>query len=434
MSKKILLKKATRIEGNADIHIEVQDGRVETARFMVQDFRGFEKLTQGKMVESVPHIVSRICGLCSTAHQVAGFRAVEDALGIQVPPSVRRLREIAVWGEWIASHALSYFFLTLPDMLGAARGVFDLMQKSPDVARDAFFLRKSGNRIVEIVGKRPVHAVALGVGRFNILPTSEDLDEIRRVAKEIKETSGRLIGRLDKQYQREVHIPFPAGHSVNFLSYDGRSGQERFRAFDRAGELREEFDRETFGDHVSEMRVDWSLAKFPYLTDLGFPDGILLVGPLSRLFLEGGVLDDPELASFELTHWLRDPAALYLDYLDECRLLEIFWAAKQILNHLDEVDLTQMTADGADLEGSGRGIGVVEAPRGVLVHNYLVSRGTMERMRLLVATQFNNAYINLVLRDLAERHVDGDGLSEAGEQIIARCIRVFDPCLTCATH
>jgi coenzyme F420-reducing hydrogenase alpha subunit len=434
MSEKILLKKATRIEGNADIHIEIEDGRVETARFMVQDFRGFEKLTQGKMAESVPHMVSRICGLCSTAHQVAGLRAVEDALGIQVPPSVRRLREIAIWGEWIASHALSYFFLTLPDMLGAARGVFDLMQKSPDVARDAFFLRKSGDRIVEIVGKRPVHPVALGVGRFNILPTSEDRDEIRRVAEEVKETSGRLIGRLDKRYQREVHIPFPAGHSVNFLSYDGRSGQERFRAFDRAGELREEFDRETFGDHVSEMRVDWSLAKFPYLAGLGFPDGILLVGPLSRLFVEGGVLDDPELASFELTHWLRDPAALYLDYLDECRLLEIFWAAKQILNHLDEVDLTQMTADGADLEGSGRGIGVVEAPRGVLVHNYLVSRGTMERMRLLVATQFNNAYINLVLRDLAERHVDGDGLSEAGEQIIARCIRIFDPCLTCATH
>ena len=119
MSRKILLQKATRIEGNADIHIEVQDGRVETARFMVQDFRGFEKMTQGKAAESVPHMVSRICGLCSTAHQVAGLRAIEDALGIQVPASVHRLREIAVWGEWIASHSLSYFFLTLPDVLGA---------------------------------------------------------------------------------------------------------------------------------------------------------------------------------------------------------------------------------------------------------------------------------------------------------------------------
>jgi NAD-reducing hydrogenase large subunit len=434
MSETILLKKATRIEGNADIHIQVQDGRVEAARFMVQDFRGFEKMTQGKMVESVPHMVSRICGLCSTAHQVAGFTAIEDALDIEVPASVQRLRQIAVWGEWIASHALSYFFLTLPDALGTARGAFDLMQGHPDVARDAFFLRKSGNRILEIVGKRPVHAVALGVGSFNIPPTREGLDEIRDTAIAVKETAARLIDRLDRQYDREVHIPFPVGHDVNFLNYDGRAGEERFRAYDRAGKLKAEFDRVAFGDHVSEMRVDWSLAKFPYLAELGFPAGILLVGPLSRLFLEGGILDDPELASLDLTQRLRKPDTLCLDYLDECRLLEVFWAAKQILSHLDEVDLAQKAADGMDLAGSGRGIGVVEAPRGVLVHNYLVSRGAMERMRLLVATQFNNAYINLVLRDLAEHHVNGDGISEEGERTIARCVRVFDPCLTCATH
>ena len=108
MSETIVVQKATRIEGNADIHIRVEDGRVETARFMVQDFRGFEKLPQGKMVASVPHMVSRICGLCSTAHQVAGFRAIEDALGLDVPASVQKLRQIAVWGEWIASHSLSY--------------------------------------------------------------------------------------------------------------------------------------------------------------------------------------------------------------------------------------------------------------------------------------------------------------------------------------
>jgi NAD-reducing hydrogenase large subunit len=365
---------------------------------------------------------------------VAGFRAVEDALGLDVSPSVDRLRQIAVWGEWIASHALSYFFLTLPDELGTARGAFDLMQDHPEVARDAFFLRRAGNRILEIVGKRPVHAVALGVGRFNIEPTVDDLDEIGSIASNVKETTGRLIGRLGQQYQRESQIPFPAGHRVNLLSYQGRNGRGRFRAFDEKGGLVEEFDRETLGDYVSEMRVDWSLAKFPYLTRLGFPDGILLVGPLSRLFREGGVLDDPELTRFELTQWLRDTSALHLDYLDECRLLEIFWAAKQILSHLDEVNLSQLSASEMDLQGSGRGIGVVEAPRGVLVHNYLVSRGRLERMRLLVATQFNNAYINLVLRDLAERHVDGDGLSEAGEQLIARCVRVFDPCLTCATH
>ena len=145
-------------------------------------------------------------------------------------------------------------------------------------------------------------------------------------------------------------------------------------------------------------------------------------------------MDDPELAGFELTNQLRDSASLCLDDLDACRLLEIFWAAKQILNYVDEVDLSKMDVANVALENSGKGIGVVEAPRGVLVHSYLISRGTVERMRLLVATQFNNAYINLVLRDLAERHVEKDGLSKEGEDFIARCVRVFDPCLTCATH
>jgi NAD-reducing hydrogenase large subunit len=439
MSKTILLKKATRIEGNAEVHVQVQDGRVEAARFMVQDFRGFEKMTQGKRIASVPHMVSRICGLCSTAHQVAGFRAIEEALRVPVPASVRKLRQIALWGEWIASHALSYFFLTLPDALGAGRGIFDLVQDYPDVARDAFFLRKSGGRIVEILGKRSVHPVALGVGRFNVPPTLDELDEIRRIARDVQETADRLLADLPIPdvgvgHLREAQIPFPAAHRVNLMSYDSRPGQERFQVHDLAGNLVEEFDHETFGERVSEMRVDWSLAKFPYLADLGFPDGILLVGSLSRLTLEGGVLDDPELAGYELVRWLGDPAARSLDSLDECRLLEVAWAARQIAKNLDQVDLGQMEPGDCDLEGSGRGIGVVEAPRGVLVHNYTVNRGTLERMRLLVATQFNNAYINLVLQDLAGRHVNGDRLSETGEQMVARCIRVFDPCLTCATH
>ena len=124
MKRQILLKKATRIEGNATIHIEIDRGRVQSARFMVADFRGFEKLCQGKNIAYVPHIVSRICGLCCMAHQVASVRAIEDALEIEVSDAVRKLRQAAVYGEWIASHALSYFFLTQPDVYRHPRGYF----------------------------------------------------------------------------------------------------------------------------------------------------------------------------------------------------------------------------------------------------------------------------------------------------------------------
>jgi NAD-reducing hydrogenase large subunit len=432
MSKKIILQKATRIEGNADVHLEIEGGKVQAARFMVQDFRGFEKFIQGKRADSAPQIVSRICGLCSCAHQVAGMQAVEDALGIVANPSVKKWREIAFMGEWIASHALSFFFLTFPDSAHASRGIFDLLHSHPDIAGDAFLLRRSGNRIVEIVGKRAVHAVAMSLGGFRGAYTQADVDEIRTLAAEVKDVSKKLLDRLGAQWQKEAPLTFPAEQNFSFLAYDEQTAS--FKAFDRAGRMTDEFSRENFGEHISEMRVDWSLAKFPYLTQRGFPDGILLVGPLSRLFRSGNVRADPELAGLELIRPLNDPAALHLDHLDLCRLLEIFWAAKRILYYADEVDLSQLAAPVVDLEKSGQGVGVVEAPRGTLVHEYQINRGIVERMRLLVATQFNNAYINLVLRDVAERHVNGDGLTEAGEALLARCVRTFDPCLTCATH
>ena len=88
----------------------------------------------------------------------------------------------------------------------------------------------------------------------------------------------------------------------------------------------------------------------------------------------------------------------------------------------------------SDLDESGQGFGVIEAPRGILMHSYLINKGCIERIRLLVATQFNNAFINLFLRDIAEKHVVGEGISAEGERLIGRCIRIFDPCLSCATH
>jgi len=434
MSKTILIQKATRIEGNADIHVEVEDGRVQAARFMVQDFRGFEKFMEGKQVESAPLLVSRICGLCCTAHQVAGFKAVEAALGVEVPASVEALRQVGVLGEWIASHALSYFFLTLPDALGESLGVFDLMKRHPDLAEDAFFLRKTGNRILELVGRRPVHPTALGVGRFNVTHTPEQLEEMRALALAVEERATVLIRNIEQREMRQCHLPFPSDQRVNFFAYDARPGQEKFLSFDRDGERIAEFGKDDFEEHVSEMRVDWSLAKFPYLTSEGFPQGIMLVGPLSRLFLEDGVLAEPGLADYRSTAQLRDPSALYLDNVDACRLLEIHWAAKKITALLESVDLSEMGGVEVDLEASGKGIGVVEAPRGVLVHRYTVSRGAIERVRLFVATQFNNAYINMVLQDLAESHVEDDQISEQGLELLGRCVRSFDPCLTCATH
>jgi coenzyme F420-reducing hydrogenase alpha subunit len=433
MSKKIVFQKATRIEGNANIQIEVDSGKVNTARFMVHEFRGFEGFLRGIRVENVPHMVSRICGLCSSSHQIASTRAIEEALSVKPPMSVEALRNILLLGEWINSHALSYFFLTMPDFVGVSGGVFELMQTHPEIVRDAFALRNAGLSIVRILGKRTSHPVTLGIGRFNIVPAETDIEEIRKIALDILGRTTRLINQVESIHVNTHGIHFPAGQQVNFVAYDGFSGQDSFSVYSRTGEIKLRFSRDEFMDNISELRTDWSLAKFPYLSNFGFPAGIMLVGPLSRSFQENGILNDKDLMDHPLTKQLHAREALTLESYDVCRLLEIFWAAKRILSILEEVDLTQMSDD-ADLKGSGQGIGVLEAPRGILMHSYLINQGRIERIRLMVATQFNNAYINLLLRDLAEKHLNGDSISQEGEKLIGRCVRIFDPCLSCATH
>ncbi len=219
MSKRIILQKATRIEGNANIEIEVDEGRLKSARFLVYDFRGFEKFMQGRRVEHIPSLVSRICGLCSAAHQVAGLKAIEDALGVATPRSVNLLREIVVLGEWISSHALSYFFLTMPDFVGASGGFFELMKTHPEVAREAYDLRKAGYRIVQLLGKRATHPVSLGIGGFLIPPTAAELQEVGEIAREVKNRTVNLIIQAGRTEPPPAEIFFPRDHQLNLFSY-----------------------------------------------------------------------------------------------------------------------------------------------------------------------------------------------------------------------
>jgi len=435
MKHQLLLKKATRIEGNATISVEIDQNRVQSARIMVQDFRGFEKLCQGKNVTYIPHIISRICGLCCTAHQTASVRAIENALEITVPDSIKQLRQAAVYGEWITSHAISYFFLTQPDVLGTQEGIFGLIQHHPQVAEVAFSIQKAGSRIVEILGGRSVHPIAMQVGGFSVLPSSDDLNEVLSICDRVADQTRQLMSGLIGRSLPERRLVFPEHSRVNFLCHDDRFGSKsHFNVYGMDGYREQTFDVSVFEDHVSEMRADWSFAKFPYLSSLGFPDGIFHVGPHSRAFLTDSAINMPELQKYEIIDQARASRGVHIEYIDVMRLAEIFWAATRIKELLQGIDPSGVNTVPINSDESGKGIGVVEAPRGVLIHSYTINRGRIERLKLLVATQFNNPLINLIIKDLAEKHLEQGTLSQSGQKAIGRCIRLFDPCLTCATH
>lgn len=433
MGKKIHLKKATRVEGNADIRIEIENGIVKSANFMVHDFRGFERFLKDRRVEFIPHLVSRICGLCSASQQIASLRAVEDALDIDVHSSVRALREIALLGERIGSHSLSYFYLSMPDLLGVSGGIFEIMKSHPEISREALAMRKAGQDILQLIAKRSVHPVSMGVGAFLNAPGSTDIDQVREIANNVMESSLRLIAETAVPDATNGRIPFPDDIPVHHLVYGGITGADRFQILTREGKVNYEFERADFEEKIGEMVSEWSFAKLPYLRELGFPEGILLTGPLSRAYSDRGFLKDPEIADLALARHLTDTGNLNLESYDICRLLEIYQAAKRVIALTENLDL-DYEPEPVKLDHDGYGVGVVEAPRGTLVHVYLVSNGLIKRMQLFVATQFNNAYINLLLKDLAAGHAKGDSLTEEGEKLIGRCVRIFDPCLSCATH
>jgi coenzyme F420-reducing hydrogenase alpha subunit len=435
VSRKIHLKKATRIEGNADIKIEIEDGRVKAANFMVHDFRGFEKFMQGRRVEFVPHMISRICGLCSSSQQIASLRAIEDAIDIDVPEPVKLLREVILLGERIASHSLSYFYLTMPDQLGAPGGIFQIMKERPESAEDALNLRRYGQDIVKLLGGRSVHPVSMGIGSFLKPPGDENIDKVREISGWVMKKTAALIEKSYVQVMKSKRrISFPEDIPVNHLVYGEHGDNGRcFQIITREGKVSRTFSSSEFEENISELRADWSFAKLPFIKDMGFPEGIMMTGPLSRAMSSLGVLSDSKVSGFPLARDLASASGLTLESYDVCRLLEIYQAAANIAELLEGYrDHTEERV--MNLDRDGYGYGVVEAPRGTLVHNYVIHRGRIEKMHLLVATQFNNAYINLFLKDISSGHVEGNSLTPEGEELVARCVRIFDPCLSCATH
>ena len=164
MSRRIMIQPVSRIEGHAKISIQLNDtGDVESARFHVTEFRGFEKLCEGRPFEEMPGLMSRVCGICPVSHVLASSRAGDMLLGVEPPLAAVKQRRLANYAQLLQSHALSFFHLSAPDLLlgmdspPEKRNIFGLLESDPDFLRRGIRLRQFGQRIIELVGGKRVH-------------------------------------------------------------------------------------------------------------------------------------------------------------------------------------------------------------------------------------------------------------------------------------
>jgi NAD-reducing hydrogenase large subunit len=448
MSKKIEIYPITRVEGHGKVTIQLNDlNQVEESHFHVVEFRGFEKFCEGRLMAEMPVITTRICGICPVSHHLAAAKACDSVLGVDIPPAAKKLRELMHMGQVIHSHALHFFYLAAPDFVfgpaadPATRNIVGIAGADPALARQAIRLREIGQKVVECLGGRAIHPVTAipggmskALGHEDRFHLSGELDEAVGIAqvglqfaKQMYEKYADLIPRLAPI--RTSYMGLVKGGDLEL--YDGK-----LRLIGESGAPLEEFDPRNYLDYLGEQVEDWSYMKFPFYRGRGYPEGAYRVGPLARLNVADAIGTDRanhELGEFKgLGHGGPVHETLYYHY---ARLVEILYAAERAQQLIGDDEIVSTEVRVSIARQAGEGVGVIEAPRGTLIHHYWVDEsGIIEKANLIVATAHNNLSIDRSVNQAAKEFVHGDTISEGALNMVEMAVRCYDPCLSCATH
>ena len=449
VTQKITIEPVTRIEGHAKVTIRMNDaGKVEHAYLHVNEFRGFEKFCEGRMVFEMPSITPRICGICPVSHHLASAKAGDELMGCPPPRPASLLRELMHMGQIIQSHGMHFFELAGPDLLlgfdadPAIRNVVGLIQADPGLTVKAVNLRKFGQEIIHTLGGRRIHPNFAVPGGVNKSLKAAERDYIRSGVDEAISTIQIGIQIIKGWAEKNVEdinkfAVFPTGYfglvtPENGLElYDGQ-----IRLIDSAGQQLEKFDGRNYLDIIAEHVENWSYLKFPYYKKMGYPGGVYRVGPLGRLNIAEKI--DTPLANAELKLFKAlnpgHPVENTLLY-HYARLIEALFATERVNILLDDPDLLSKDILNTHHNFRGEGVGVIEAPRGTLIHHYWAKEnGQLEKVNLIVSTGHNNWAMSNSVDSVAKTYITGPEVTEGMLNRVEAAIRAYDPCLSCSTH
>jgi F420-non-reducing hydrogenase large subunit len=445
MSRTITIDPVTRIEGHAKVHIDIGDsGAVDAAFLHILEFRGFEKFVQGMQVELMPTLTTRICGTCPHAHHLVAAKAVDQVFSVTPPRAALLLRELINVGSFIHSHAVHFFALAGPDLIlgidspAAKRNLLGLLEAAPDLAGKALRLRSIGQKIAEIVGGRGVHPVAAIAGGMSIALTAEKREALKKLAAEglelakVAVEAGKKALAARPEYLSFLSHPIHNMGTVREGTLDLYDGVLRVRRPDASIAL--EFVAADYRKHLYEEASKHTYTKSVLLKDPAGGAGTeYRVGPLARLNCADSIstpLAAAELAQFRAN--AGNPCNLTA-MNHHARLIELLYAAEKAVALLNDNEIASTNVKTKITATPKSAAAHIEAPRGVLIHDFDVdSNGIVRGANFLVATQHNISSINATIKQAAQHFIskpDAELLN--GIEFGIRC---FDPCLSCSTH
>jgi NAD-reducing hydrogenase large subunit len=448
-SSKITINPVSRIEGHGKITIQLdENGNVCESRFHVTQFRGYERFCQGRPFEEMPVITQRICGICPVSHQLASAKACDAILGVDIPPAAKRLRELLHMGQFIQSHALHFFHLASPDLLlgwdadPAKRNVVGVIGEFPDLAKKGIRLRKFGQEIIKALGGKKIHpAFSVPGGVMNPLAET-DRDRLAGGFSEAYDTAYSAlniikdwIGNNLEEVKRFASFASLYAGLVDENGcpalYDGK-----MRIKDHAGAIVAQFDPASYLEAIAEHVEPWSYLKFPVFKPRGYPDGCYRVGPLGRLNAADAMSTPLAQAEFDYYRQLcANGHKGNILFFHLTRLIELLHCLEKAEKLLADSRICSRDVRTTANPSNREGVGVIEAPRGTLIHHYRVDKyGLLEAVNLIVATGHNNLAMNRSVDQVAKEYIRGGVVREGLLNRVEGAIRCYDPCLSCSTH
>ena len=460
--KKVTIDPITRLEGHGKIELFLTDkGEVENAYLQIPELRGFEKFCEGRPVEEMPRITPRICGVCPGAHHMASVKATDAVYHVDPPAAAKKLRELFYCAHMVHSHIAHFYALAAPDfVLGPAsdpgqRNILGVVAKvGLEIGGEVIKHRAYAQDIQAVIGGKATHPVCGLPGGMSKPITEEDRKDFEAKAKsevEFAKFSLKIFNDVvlaNKQYlelitgniytMKSYYMGMvDSNNKVNF--YDGD-----IRIVDEDGKEIAKFKPASYLDYIAEHTEPWSYLKFPFLKKVGWKgmvegkdSGVYRVSPLARLNAADGMATPLAQAEYEKMFSTLGGKPVHATLAFHwARLVELLYAAERLLELSQDKEVTNPVVRIIPTATPDEGVGIVEAPRGTLIHHYKTdANGIVQKANLIVATAQNYPAMNMSIKKAAQGLINHDHeVSEGLLNMVEMAFRAYDPCFGCATH
>jgi F420-non-reducing hydrogenase large subunit len=460
--KKISIDPITRLEGHGRIDIFLdEEGEVANAYLVIPELRGFEKFCQGRPVEELPRITSRICGVCPEAHLMASAKACDALFQVEPPSAGKKLRELFYSAFFVYDHTTHFYVLAGPDFImgpdadPSARNILGVINKvGVEVGSRVIEARARALDIIKMLGGRPVHPISAIPGGMSKPLKEEEREgvvESGRWMVDFAQFTIGLFGDLvlgNKEYLdlilsdpftlRTYYMGLVDGENkVNF--YDGR-----VRVVDPDGVELVKYAPHEYLDNVAERVEPWTYVKIPYLKKVGWKgfsggkdSGLYQATPLSRLNAADGMATPLAQAEYERMYETLGGKPVHQTLATHwARIIELLYAAERLEELARDPEITDSDVRAIPTQTPTEGVGIVEAPRGTLTHHYVTDeQGLVTKCNLIVGTTNNIAPMSTSIRQAAQGLIKkGEVISDGLLNMVEMAFRAYDPCMSCATH